>query len=342
MKIKTFLKKLLLPVLNERGGGGGGGNTTQRTEYPEQTPEQLEANKMAFELGEEQIQETRRRNELTQELAPYQSKLLGSQLDLSNKARGALQQSLTPDQFADQRSQLRDALAKKTLAKLRGEDQGVTPQQKEKLGRLEDEYVSSGQSDLKGLQAALQGKTGQMSMAEGLRPGGNATAFSSEAIQSELGKTERGGRALNLQQQLDLPLQNMQSVESQRQFSESYGASETGQKYGALMNLAGISGGGGQSGGSLPQASSVFPTNNMTNLINQMQQARQAQGVQSSQGPGPNQTAQGVQGAISGAGLGASVAGGYALATGATLAPMTFGLSLAIPAVAGAIYGFSS
>ncbi|MFH1645358.1 MAG: hypothetical protein ABIB11_02965 [Candidatus Omnitrophota bacterium] len=339
--------KLLKYLLNERGSGGGGdGTSTQRTEYPDPTPEQQQANKYALELAEMQAEEAKRRSERMAKYAPEREKLLQTQIEtmkqqmgVSGQAMTALEEALKPSGLQKQREELADIYSNKVLKRLKGEDEELTPQQKERIQALENEFVSRGRGDIGLLNTELTGRTATMRESEGLRPSSMAGTELELERGRQLTRTGQQGRLLSLEQQLNLPTQNLQSLEANRQFQEQMVGAAQGGRRGALLEMAGIGGGLGTMQGVQPTVGygqgGMTGGTNLSNVLAQMQQGRAQSQSATTYGPPANNEQGAASGAITGAQYGASIGGSTGSGYGALIGGV-------LGAIGGGIYGYNA
>lgn len=322
-------------ILNNERGSGGGGDSKMVTELPEPTEQQKELNKSAIELAKMQADEAKRQGELAKKYAPEQEAILQKQLeagaqrlDLAKNATTALQESFKTDEYEQMRSDLRKQLAEQTLASIKGERPGVTKQQQQRLDELSGTYKTETTKGVTSIQDEFERLAKEESNAEGLRPSANLFSKSQSELRSQININDASARMLSLEKQLQLPLQNLQDLEQQREFAEQLGQKSQLSDYDALLRL---------SGAQIPAygtLETITPTS-IPNVLAQMQQEREKLTSQNTIGASGNRTTGAVTGAATGAGTGAMI--------GTAILPVVGTLiGAGVGAIAGGIFGYNA
>jgi hypothetical protein len=340
----NLLKYLWSLINNEHGySGSGGGGEPQRqiTEMADPTPEQKEANQLAIQLAQMQGREAQRQTDVAQRIAPQREELLQAQLEagkaqiglgeqrlgLTGQAIEAYKSTLDPTELQTKRESLQKELAESTLAKLRGEKDWVSPQKKERLAGLEQEYISRGTEDIGRVGSYIAQDLEARAAGEGRTVSPIAMGGLEKELALQAGKIERGGRITGLATGLG---QTGQLTEQQRQFGEQLNRQSITNK---LNNYLVVSG----KQGMIPTAGigGGAKTGQINALVDQMKREREGLASSTTYGQPMSRSQTGTQGAMSGAMTGMSV--------GTSIKP---GLGTAIGgvvgAVAGGIYGYNA
>ena len=346
--IKKLLLKILQPLLNEEGKGGGAPSQTTTTEQPALTPPEAELNRMQIERAQLETQRAKA-------LAPYRGAAQEAQIGalqqrlVAQKAgAGTLRESIAGTDVSQQRDFLRQQIIEDALAKVKGGKSYVSPQEKDRLQGLTDKFKSTASGELTSLKGELESRSLAGAKAEGLRGTGIVQQLGGRELQRQIDTSGRTAGMMQGQTLMGLPQENRMTLAKQLESSQRLGM---GEKYGMqdiVAKAAGLPGGAGTGAAGAGSIGAGIGGGSLSSTLQQMEAARQGSASQTTVGAAPDRGAQAIQGAMAGAGLGmsaVSMMGGIS-ATGAGvaagLAPLTGGLSIAIPLIAGAIYGFSS
>ena len=317
----------------------------------------LQAQQQQLGLMPQQIELERTRLGLMPAQVQLERQLMQSQMAgmrSSEAGREGLQATLSPTDLSEQMQELRSTIAKKELARLRGEKPDITPEQEMRLTGLEERYKKSGKERLTGLQAKLDASYAKRIEGRGLKPSGIYGQKAGKELGYQIAGIERGARGAGLQARLDLPYQNRQMLEGQRQFGEQLGQQELLNRYNAQLGL--ITGGrgiptytGGMYGaGQAPIAQTTgLPmtyqgtTAPFSTIAEGMKRAQQ-QGVTETttySGGGGSPVYGAWTGGLGGAAAGATIGAAFGAKTGAIAGLSGGPLGAVIGGIGGAIFG---